>query len=213
MNKALICVDVQPDFLPGGPLGVPDGDKVIVELIRLMGDVDVIFLTGDWHVEDHISFDDDPLFADGSWPRHCVMGTEGAKIDDRLREAAIATGKPVILIHKGFERDLEAYSGFDGVVADVWNVDGSLRDTLLWNWDDPEDRPVTMREALVILGITENNVGGLALDYCVLATAEDSAEYGFRTIVHLLATRPVAFVTGAQALVKLVRAGVKLKGE
>src|SRR3954470_6108755 len=114
MNKALIAVDVQPDFLPGGSLGVPDGDQVIPELIKMMDDVDVIVLTRDWHPEDHISFSDNPEYVDGSWPKHCVEFTPGAVFHPDILVAAQNSGKPVVLVHKGFEHDVEAYSGFDG---------------------------------------------------------------------------------------------------
>jgi nicotinamidase/pyrazinamidase len=201
MNKALICVDVQPDFLPGGPLGVPDGNRVIPELINMMNDVDVIVLTRDWHPEDHISFSDNPKFVDGSWPRHCINSTDGAAFHPDIRSAALNTGKPVVLIHKGFKQDKEAYSGFDGRVVAIVN------DTRRDNFHD-----LTLRDTLVSFSITDVSIGGLALDYCVKATAIDSMRAGFPTSVFLNATRPVTFVTGCGALFELIQNNVAIRG-
>lgn len=212
MNKALICVDVEQDFLPGGALAVPDGHEVIPVLIEMMDDVDVIVLSRDWHPQDHISFaDGEPLYIDGEWPVHCVQGTPGADIDDRLFDAAIDSGKPVLLVHKGMDRDVEQYSAFDGIVVDVWNEPLNYdRNDFLWN--DLRDKPVTLTYALFMLSVSINQIGGLALDYCVKATALDSVECGFLTSVYLNATRPVGFLTGAKAVLDLTKNNVKLRG-
>lgn len=202
MNKALIVVDVQPDFLPGGPLGVPDGDKVIPELIKMMDDVDVIVLTRDWHPEDHVSFSDEPEFVDGSWPKHCVNFTPGAIFHHDILVTAQSTGKPVVLVHKGFEQDMEAYSGFDGRVVSVLNE------------PQGEDfRDSTLEHTLRTLGVGDVYVGGLALDYCVKATALDSVAKQFATSVYLKATRPVGLVSGGLALLELTSNNVHIKGE
>lgn len=209
MNKALIAVDVQPDFEPGGPLGVPDGHEVIPALIEMMDDVDIIVLTRDWHPQDHISFSTEPEYVDGSWPVHCVAGTKGAEIDMRLMQAALATGKPVLLIHKGMEKDVEQYSGFNGIVADIWNEPSQYdRDDFLWN--DHYDRAVSLWEALINLDVHEVRIGGLALDYCVKFTALDAADT-FDTSVHLNATQPVSFLTGAKTIKELVEHNIKLE--
>ena len=212
MNKALICVDVQNDFLPGGALGVPEGHQAIPALIDMMDDVDVIVLTRDWHPADHISFeqDGDPMFVDGSWPPHCVRGTDGAAIDHRLYEAAVLTDKPVLLIHKGFERDIEEYSGFGGIVADLWNRPSGFD---YGDFVNEDQSPMSLYKALVKLSVTELRIGGLALDYCVKATALDGVKYNFRTYVHLPATRPVTFVTGGVAVYDMAARGVKIEGE
>jgi nicotinamidase/pyrazinamidase len=211
MNKALICVDVQYDFLPGGALGVPDGDQVIPELIAAMEDVDVIVFTRDWHPEDHISFaEGEPLYVDGEWPKHCVMGTDGAKINDALLVAALETDKPILLVHKGQERDIEQYSGFEGVVVDFWNdPPGVDRNEFLWN--DWLDKPVSLNEALLSLGVNVVKIGGLATDYCVKATALSATRIGYYTHVLVKATRPVNFVTGVEACLELVQNGVLVR--
>ena len=106
-HDALIAVDVQKDFLPGGNLGVSEGDQVIPVISEL---IDVfreagrpIFATRDWHPEDHCSFVD----RGGSWPPHCVQETEGAEFADDLN-----IDDSVTVISKGSDRDVESYSGF-----------------------------------------------------------------------------------------------------
>lgn len=200
MNKALIAVDVQNDFLPGGALGVPDGDQVIQPLIDQMENVDVIVLTRDWHPPDHISFSDNPQFVDKSWPVHCVGGTWGAVLSTPLVDAACITGKPVIVTKKGFVQDREEYSGFEGVVATVLN-------------DDPVNADLvgeTLAAALFHYSVNQVKIGGLALDYCVKETALASAALVRRPTVILHATRPVAYLTGALAVAELVNNGLRV---
>lgn len=209
MNKALICVDVQHDFLPGGPLGVPNGHQVIRPLIRLMDDADIIVLTKDWHPADHVSFSTTPEFRDGSWPQHCVAGTAGAQIDEELWWGAINTGKPVILVHKGWDKDKEAYSAFDGAVVDTFNRDAFplLAEEFLWNHQ--EDRGVTLAEALHQFSVRQVIVGGLALDYCVKATAIDAVP-SFNTTVVVRATAGVDTLDSIAAVVRMGESGVRI---
>jgi nicotinamidase/pyrazinamidase len=191
---------------------VPDGDQVIQPLIDLMDDADIIVLTRDWHPEDHVSFSAEPEYVDGSWPRHCVRGTSGAEFDGRLFGSAVGTGKPILLVHKGSDADKEAYSGFDGKVVDVFNRYALLPiapEMLLWdNW---KQDLVGLSQALVWLGVASITIGGLALDYCVAATAIDSVRK-FHTEVSLPATRPVGFVTGAKAVADMTIHNVRIKG-
>jgi nicotinamidase/pyrazinamidase len=204
MNTALICVDVQNDFLPGGALGVTDGDQVIEPLKRLMDKADVIVFTRDWHPADHISFKQPPEYQDMSWPPHCVQGERGAALDYPLFSAARDTGKPILLVHKGDDKDREAYSGFAGKVVDAFNFN---------NYDLEQDFKEATRnltQALCMLSVTHIKIGGLALDYCVKATAIDArAGWGDTTVI-LDATRPVSYLTGAKALVDLSAAGVRI---
>ena len=112
-NDALIIVDVQIDFCPGGALPVPDGDRIVpavneyIEMFRIVGQP--VFATRDWHPENHISFKENG----GIWPRHCVQYTEGAKFHPDLKLPPDA-----FIISKGERPELEAYSGFQGTLLD-----------------------------------------------------------------------------------------------
>lgn len=106
MSRALIIVDVQRDFLPGGALGVPDGDQVIRRINELAreGGFDVVLATRDWHPQDHCSF----AAEGGPWPPHCVQDTSGAEISPELDQDRID-----VVIDKGTSREGEGYSGFE----------------------------------------------------------------------------------------------------
>jgi nicotinamidase/pyrazinamidase len=106
MSRALIIVDVQRDFLPGGALGVPDGDQVIGRINELISDggFDAVFATRDWHPEDHSSF----TAEGGPWPPHCVQGTPGAELSPELDHDRID-----VVVNKGASHEGEGYSGFE----------------------------------------------------------------------------------------------------
>ena len=106
MADALIIVDVQRDFEPGGALAVPDGDAVIEPIRALVADggFDVVLATRDWHPPDHVSFQS----RGGPWPVHCVQGTDGAELDPRLPLDRID-----VVIDKGTSDDGMGYSGFE----------------------------------------------------------------------------------------------------
>jgi len=111
---ALIVVDVQKDFMPGGALPVPEGDKVVQPLnkyIELFSERGLpVFFTRDWHPENHISFKGHG----GVWPSHCVQDTEGAQFHPDL----IIPSDNKFIISKGTSRDFDAYSGFQGTILD-----------------------------------------------------------------------------------------------
>ncbi len=120
-EEALIVVDMQRDFMPGGALPVPEGDRIIPrcnEYIRaFMGRGALIVATRDWHPENHISFREQG----GPWPRHCVRGTEGA-------EFVVELPADVVIISKATEPDREAYSGFEGTeLAEILKKRGVKR--------------------------------------------------------------------------------------
>jgi len=104
-HDALIIVDVQNDFLPGGKLGVAEGDRVHAPLNALMERFFHVYATRDWHPRDHSSF----KAAGGPWPPHCVQDTMGAAFSPKLRIATIEA-----VISKGVDPTTEGYSGFDG---------------------------------------------------------------------------------------------------
>jgi nicotinamidase/pyrazinamidase len=107
MSRALIIVDVQNDFTPGGALAVPHGDVVLQRINALAesGDYDLVVATRDWHPPDHGSFAEHG----GPWPVHCVQGTEGAELHPDLDRSHID-----VVVEKGHDPATEGYSGFDG---------------------------------------------------------------------------------------------------
>ncbi len=107
-RDALIVVDVQKDFCPGGALAVPDGDEVVPVINRLQELFTTVVFSRDWHPPGHVSFSEQPKFVDGSWPKHCLAGSDGAGFHPQLQVPLHAT-----VLSKGTEKDREAYSVFD----------------------------------------------------------------------------------------------------
>jgi len=154
-RDALIIVDVQNDFLPGGALAVPEGDAVIAPINALAARCGFgqIVATQDWHPHDHMSFS----AQGGPWPRHCVAGDTGAQLAAELNAAPIG-----LVLRKGRSQSVDSYSAF------MDNDGGS--DTGLSAW-------------LRAHGVERVFVCGLALDFCVAATAEDAVKHGFASVV------------------------------
>src|ERR1041385_3760588 len=168
--KALILVDIQNDFLPGGALAVPDGDAVIPVANKLQSAFPLVVATQDWHPTNHGSFAPshpgkkpfDQIELNGLpqtlWPVHCVQGTRGAELAVELNRGRVAKIFP-----KGTDVGIDSYSGlFDN---------GHRRSTGLGEW-------------LKAQAVTEVFVCGLATDYCVKFTALDAAKMDFKT--HLI---------------------------
>jgi nicotinamidase/pyrazinamidase len=174
--EALIVVDVQNDFCPGGALAVPDGDEILDAVNRLATETPLVIATRDWHPPDHGSFTEQG----GTWPVHCVRDTPGAQLHPDLE-----TGIDVI-IDKGQGREREGYSGFEDTA-----LERLLRDR----------------------GVETVHVVGLALDYCVKATALAAREAGFGVVVHREATRAVNVEPGddERAVEELRAAGVEVR--
>ena len=162
-RDALIIVDVQNDFLPGGALAVAEGDAVIAPLNRLAAlAFGCVVATRDWHPPDHVSF----AAQGGPWPVHCVQASRGADFP-----AALDLRPVTHIVHKGTRRGRDSYSAFfDNEGEFSTGLDGLLR----------------------ALGIERVVIGGLALDYCVAATARDAARLGFETLIVPDACRAVA---------------------
>jgi nicotinamidase/pyrazinamidase len=189
MSSALIIVDVQNDFLPGGALGVNDGNLIIDPLIAFGESdlVDHVVFTQDYHPVDHVGHRQAhekgqayATYEDGNWPVHCVAGTVGAEIDSDLLNAF--PDAPVF--QKGTDRDREAYSGFDGTLV-----------------DSPE---ISLAFWLGFQGVENVYIGGLALDYCVKATVLDAFSIMDTTLL-VDATRPVSYLGGAHTMAELGR--------
>ena len=166
-RDALVVVDVQRDFLPGGPLAVPDGTAVIGPLNAWLATFAARGCTAvasrDWHPPDHCSFEG----RGGPWPAHCVAGSDGAAFATGLRLPADS-----LVVSKGTEAGTEAYSAFSGT---------------------------ELAPRLAAAGVRRLWIGGLATDYCVLATVRDALAQGFEVIVLTDAVRGVDVVAGASA--------------
>ena len=104
MAKALLIIDFQNDFTPGGALEVPEGDRIAEPVKRLADQFDVVVATRDWHPPDHASFETQG----GPWPVHCVQGTHGAELHSAMKEVELDA-----LVDVGRKREDEGYSGFE----------------------------------------------------------------------------------------------------
>ena len=111
MARALLIIDFQNDFVPGGALPVPEGDAIAARVRELLdsGDFDVVVATRDWHPEDHHSF----AAQGGPWPPHCVQDTTGAELHQSLDRERVHA-----VINAGYEPELEGYSGFEETVLE-----------------------------------------------------------------------------------------------
>jgi nicotinamidase/pyrazinamidase len=174
--QALIIVDVQNDFCPGGALAVPDGDAVVDAVNRMAREASFVIATRDWHPPDHGSF----AAQGGPWPVHCVRDTPGAEL-----HAGIDRGQIDAVLDKGQAPDREGYSGFEDTELEL---------------------------LLRARDVETVDVAGLALDYCVRATALDAKRAGFDVIVHRDATRAVEVEPGdaERAVRELRAAGVEV---
>lgn len=108
-TDALIVVDVQNDFCPGGALPVTDGHLVVPAINRIISKFRRVVLSRDWHPRDHCSFSDTPEYRDGSWPEHCIADSPGAEFHGDL-----VVPMDALIVSKGMEHDREAYSAFEG---------------------------------------------------------------------------------------------------
>jgi nicotinamidase/pyrazinamidase len=106
VSRALLIIDFQNDFTPGGALEVPDGDAIAerINALAASGDYDLVVATRDWHPPDHGSFAEQG----GPWPAHCVQGSEGAAL-----HPALERGRVDVVVDKGQDPDTEGYSGFE----------------------------------------------------------------------------------------------------
>ena len=168
-DTALLVVDVQNDFCPGGALGVDEGDAVVPIANRLMDKLPLTVLTQDWHPEDHASFASQyPGRVPYStmemsygiqvlWPDHCIQGTPGADFHKDL-----TIDRAQMVVRKGFRRKIDSYSAFyENDRRTPTGLDGYFRD----------------------LGVTHLVLVGLATDYCVFYSADDAVKRGYTVSV------------------------------
>jgi len=199
MKSALVIVDVQNDFCPGGALAVPDGDAVVAVINGLMDRADSVVATQDWHPANHGSFAShhpgkhayETIQLGGLpqvlWPDHCVQGTAGAEL-----RADLAVERIARVFRKGMDPLVDSYSGFFD--------NARRRSTGLGDW---------LREKRVEAVL----VVGLATDYCVQYTALDAFSLGFSTTVFQPACRGIDVPAGevAAAFERMRLAGVRIE--
>lgn len=175
--KALVIVDMQNDFLPGGSLAVKDGDKVIPVINRIQNEYELVVATQDWHPKTHKSFASqhtgrevfDVITLDDEeqvlWPDHCVQETEGADFTKELD-----TKKIEAIFRKGMEVNIDSYSGF---------------------YDNGKKKNTGMHGFLKNRGITELHFCGLAADFCVYFSAMDALSLGYRSCILTKGTKAI----------------------
>lgn len=197
---ALVVVDLQHDFLPGGALGVAEGDRIVEPIARLAPRFGTVVATQDWHPRGHVSFASAhpgrapfetlalPQGPQELWPDHCVQGSHGAALHPALPDAALT-----LVLRKGTRVEVDSYSAFRENVG----PDGARPTTGLGAW-------------LSARGIRRVFLCGLARDFCVRASAVDAAAEGFEAIVLDDLTRAVFPDRRAETDAVLERAGVRL---
>jgi nicotinamidase/pyrazinamidase len=198
-KEALIVVDIQNDFLPGGALAVSQGDEIVPFVNELMGRFDLVVATQDWHPADHGSF---AANHEGKkpgemidlyglpqimWPVHCVQVSKGAEFVSTLN-----TSKFKKVFQKGTDATIDSYSGL---------------------FDNGKRKSTGLGEYLKAEGVEKVTVVGLAADYCVKFTALDAKEFGFEVVLPVAGTRAVNLQPNdfEKALKEMERAGVEVR--
>lgn len=196
MSDALIVIDVQNDFCPGGALAVANGNAVVPAINEMMGDFQTVIYTQDWHPENHLSFAENhpgatpfsttvmPYGTQVLWPAHCIQGTRGAALHADLDKSGD------LVIRKGFRAEIDSYSAFfENDQTTRTGLAGYLRDR----------------------GITALTFAGLATDFCVAWSALDAVKEGFSATVRMNATRAIDLDGSLDAAVENMKAaGVTL---
>ena len=199
MDEALIVIDVQNDFCPGGALAVTEGDRIVPGLNALMAEFGCVVLTQDWHPADHASFaDNHPGAAPFSlmqmaygpqvlWPRHCVQGSAGAAFHPDMK-----TDPAQLVIRKGFRPGIDSYSAF---------------------FENDRQTATGLEGYLHNRGIKRLVLAGLATDYCVAYSALDAVRLGFAVTVRMDLSRAIDLNGSlADAVAQMRAAGVTLEG-
>lgn len=176
LTHALIVIDMQNDFCPGGALAVTGGDDIVDGINALMADFQTVILTQDWHPAGHSSFAsshpgaapmqvvDMPYGPQVLWPDHCIQGTPGAAFHQGLRTDGD------LIIRKGYNPAIDSYSAF---------------------FENDHTTPTGLEGYLRTRGITTLTLVGLALDFCVNYSAVDAAKLGFDVTVRTLLSRGI----------------------
>ena len=167
--KTLVLVDIQNDFLKGGSLAVPEGEKIIKPINKIIKQYDLVIATKDWHPKNHISFASnhsdkkigDIINVNGVdqvlWPDHCIQNSYGSDFPEQLDISKLAK-----VVYKGSDANIDSYSGF---------------------FDNGHFRSTGLSDYLKSKDVNKIDYVGLATDYCLKYTAIDSVSEGFKTRV------------------------------
>ncbi len=199
MSTALIVIDVQNDFCPGGALAVSEGDQIVTGINALMQEASAVILTQDWHPGGHSSFASShpdkapydmiemPYGPQVLWPDHCIQGTQGAAFHPGLD-----TTRADLVIRKGYNPAIDSYSAF---------------------FENDHKTPTGLQGYLQTRGLTELTLVGLATDFCVNFSAVDAARLGFDVTVRQDLCRAIDLDGSLQAALNgMTQAGVTLQG-
>lgn len=176
-DEALIVIDLQNDFCPGGALAVAGGNDIVPEINAMIGEAAHVILTQDWHPAGHSSFASShagktpyetmkfPYGDQTLWPDHCIQGSQGARF-----HPALAWDKAELVIRKGFRPQIDSYSAF---------------------FENDHQTPTGLSGYLRERGLQRLTFVGLATDYCVAYSALDAVKQGFVAAVKLSACRGI----------------------
>lgn len=197
IEGALIVIDVQNDFCPGGALAVDKGDEVVPLINGLIKRFDHVILTQDWHPAGHLSFASShpgkssfetaqmPYGEQTLWPDHCVQGTKGAEFHPQLEWT-----KAQLVIRKGFRKEIDSYSAF---------------------FENDHKTPTGLAGYLRERGFLKVTLAGLATDFCVAYSAIDARSQGFEASVILQACRGIDLNGSVETMMqRMQEAGVAL---
>lgn len=196
-NEAILVIDVQNDFCPGGALAVAGGDEIVAPINALVPEFAVRVFTQDWHPRDHLSFASQhgaepmtttemPYGTQVLWPDHCIIGSDGAAFHPDLK-----TDSADLIIRKGFRREIDSYSAF---------------------FENDRTTPTGLEGYLKSRGVDAVTLVGLATDFCVNYSAADAAKLGFSVTVIESLCRAIDFDGSlAAAKAQMTDVGVVLR--
>lgn len=196
-KEALLVIDVQNDFLPGGALAVPQGDAILPAINNLINHFDHVILTQDWHPKNHCSFAScypekkpyDTINLDYGpqilWPDHCIQGTQGAEFYPSLR-----VERAQLILRKGYNQKMDSYSAF---------------------LENDQKTPTGLQVYLKEHGFTKLVMCGLATDFCVGFSALHAIQCGFKVSVSLNACAGIDVNESLNTMLKTMNeAGIEL---
>lgn len=196
MTSALLVIDMQYDFCPGGALAVPEGDSIVPGINAAMAAFPAVILTQDWHPAGHSSFASEhpgkapfdmvemPYGPQVLWPDHCIQGSQGAALHEDLD-----TARADLIIRKGMNPDIDSYSAF---------------------FENDHVTPTGLHGYLQTRGLTDLTLVGLATDFCVKFSGLDAARLGYRVTLRQDLVRGIDLDGSLDAAMREMReAGVR----